>query len=230
MNLFEKIQAVRVDLQNSNLKMTGKNTYAKYDYFELSDFLKPLNELMLKHKMTAIPTFTKETATLIAINCEDVTERFEITSPFSNADLKGCHEVQIVGAVETYQRRYLYQALFDIAESDGLNATQGKPQEEKKQPQKSSEKPASRKESEKQNADLPFPEQAQATKTKSSEELKAERQAKLMEFGAKYYPECSPEMFTNVLKAIAKNSGKKFSEMTKEEFETVLSDIERRAY
>ena len=112
MNLFEKIQKVRVELQNSKIKMTGKNTYAGYEYFELSDFLPRLNELMNEYKMTAIPTFTNETASLTAINCEDVSEKFTITSPFSSASLKGCHEVQNIGAVETYQRRYLYQALF----------------------------------------------------------------------------------------------------------------------
>ena len=123
MNLFEKIQAIRVELREQNLKPTGKNEFAKYSYFELDDFLPQLNRLMKEHKMTAIASFTSETASLTTINIEAPEERFVVTSPFSSASLKGCHEVQCVGAVETYQRRYLYQALFDIGEKDSLDAT-----------------------------------------------------------------------------------------------------------
>lgn len=131
MNLFEKIQEIRVRLKDEDIKMTGRNPFAGYDYFELADFLAPVNRLMKEYKMTAIPSFTSENATLTAINLEDTQERWIITSPFGTAQLKGCHEVQNIGAVETYQRRYLYQALFDIAESDALNKTQGKPQDTK---------------------------------------------------------------------------------------------------
>ena len=52
MNIYEKIQAVRVDLENEQIKMTGHNEFARYDYFELDDFIKPLNALMHKYKMT----------------------------------------------------------------------------------------------------------------------------------------------------------------------------------
>lgn len=131
MNIYEKVQAVKTELAKKKLKMSGKNEFAKYDYFELDDFLSPLNELMQEYKMTAYPSFTAELATLTAVNCEAPEEKITVTSPMGTANLKGCHEVQNIGAVETYQRRYLYQALFDIAEHDSLNATQGKP--EKKQ-------------------------------------------------------------------------------------------------
>lgn len=134
MNIYEKVQAVKTELAKKKLKMSGKNEFAKYDYFELDDFLTPLNELMHEYKITAYPSFTSELATLTAINCEAPDEKIIVTSPMGTANLKGCHEVQNIGAVETYQRRYLYQALFDIAEHDSLNATQGKP--EKKQDSK----------------------------------------------------------------------------------------------
>lgn len=136
MNLFEKIQRVRVELASQDIKMTGYNKYADYAYFELDDFLTPVNALMDKYKMTAIPTFTADTAKLTVINSEKPEEQYTIESPMGTANLKGCHEVQNIGAVETYQRRYLYQALFDIKEKDELNATQGKPDTQKKAPPK----------------------------------------------------------------------------------------------
>jgi hypothetical protein len=47
------------------------------------------------------------------------------TSPMGSAQLKGCHEVQNIGAVETYQRRYLYVTALAIVEHDALDATTG---------------------------------------------------------------------------------------------------------
>lgn len=139
MNIFEKIQAVRVKLLHTKLKRSGKNKFANYEYMELDDFLLPLNELMFEFKITAIVSFTREKATLTVIDCEKPEDRYTIESPFGTADLKGCHEVQCIGAVETYQRRYLYQAMFDIAESDGLNKSQGDPS--KPAPKKTAEFP-----------------------------------------------------------------------------------------
>ena len=37
------------------------------------------------------------------------------------ANLKGCHPIQNLGAVETYQRRYLWTALMEIVEHDALD-------------------------------------------------------------------------------------------------------------
>ena len=39
MNIFEKIQTVRVQLSADNLKKGKKNEYAGYTYYELGDFL-----------------------------------------------------------------------------------------------------------------------------------------------------------------------------------------------
>lgn len=174
MNLFEKIQAVRSELRHTKIKMSGKNTFAKYDYFELDDFLPPLTELMLKYKMTAIPSFTNDMASLTAINSEKPDEQYTITSPLGSAELKGCHEVQCIGAVETYQRRYLYQAMFDISESDGLNRTQGE-----QMPQKPEKKPATtpKPTEPKDTPNVPFP----GVKDTAAEELKKKRMAEIKE-------------------------------------------------
>ena len=49
----------------------------------------------------------------------------------STAELKGCHAIQNLGAVETYVRRYLYFAAYEIVEAEALDRTQNKPDEEK---------------------------------------------------------------------------------------------------
>ena len=51
MNVFEKLQLCRVELQKSNLKKSGKNKFAGFEYFELGDFLPKVNELFNDHKL-----------------------------------------------------------------------------------------------------------------------------------------------------------------------------------
>lgn len=126
MNIFEKLQTMRVALQALNLKKSGENTYSKYNYYNLSDFLPQVNQLMVDNKVTSVITFDKEFAKLTLIDCEKPDARIEFTSPMASAQLKGVHEIQNLGAVETYQRRYLYMVAFEIVEADVLDAVQGK--------------------------------------------------------------------------------------------------------
>lgn len=126
MNIYEKLAQARVDLQNMGLSKSGFNKFAGYKYFELRDFLPAINELMVKYKMVGACSFGLELATLTIINAEEPEERIEFTCPMSTADLKGCHPVQDLGAVQTYTRRYLWTTAFEIVEGDALDSTQGK--------------------------------------------------------------------------------------------------------
>jgi hypothetical protein len=44
----------------------------------------------------------------------------------SSAALKGCHEVQNLGAVQTYLRRYLWVAALEIVEHDAIDSAPAK--------------------------------------------------------------------------------------------------------
>lgn len=126
MNIFEKIQTVRVDLAKNGLKKGKKNEYAGYAYYELGDFLPRIMTLCSEHKIFPVVSFTAETATLTVYDCEKPEAKVEITTPMSTAQLKACHPVQNLGAVQTYLRRYLYIAMFEIVESDKIEAATGK--------------------------------------------------------------------------------------------------------
>ena len=123
MNVYQKLQKCRVELQNMNLKKTGNNKFAGFTYFELSDFLPTINELCEKHGLFTRTSFTSELAMLEVINAEAPEEVILFTSPQAEATLKGCHAIQNVGAVETYQRRYLLMVAFEIVENDSLDPT-----------------------------------------------------------------------------------------------------------
>lgn len=122
MNVFEKLNEARIRFQNSNVKKSGKNSYAGYTYYELADILPAINKIAQELKFSCIVNFTPDLATLDFVDCEK-NEKITFTSPMSDASLKGCHPVQNLGAVETYIKRYLYQNCFEIVEADALDGT-----------------------------------------------------------------------------------------------------------
>lgn len=119
MNIYEKLCDARLALQNLNLKKSGNRN--GMSYYELSDFLPEINAICKEKGIATIVSFTQASAKLTMVNTEKPEERIEFESPFGSAELRGCHEVQNIGAVETYQRRYLYMVAFEIVESDVLD-------------------------------------------------------------------------------------------------------------
>lgn len=125
MSVHKKLMEARIRLAASKLEKTGENKFAGYKYFELGDFLPTAQAIFNELGLCGIVSFTKEMATL-TITCVETGGELQITSPMGSAALKGCHEVQNIGAVETYQRRYLWVSAFEIVEHDALDATTGK--------------------------------------------------------------------------------------------------------
>ena len=130
MNVYQKLNAARAKFHSIELKKSGHNKFAGYKYFELGDFIIPALEIFKEFGLTGIISFGKETADLRIVNNEKPEEVIVIESPMSSAALKGCHEVQNLGAVQTYLRRYLWVAALEIVEHDALDSS--KPVEEKK--------------------------------------------------------------------------------------------------
>jgi hypothetical protein len=131
MSIYRKLQEARIQLQRTKLSKSGKNKFAGYEYFELADFLPEIQEICLKVGLCGIVSFTPDTAYLTfhdidAVEPNVATSFTTFTSPMSSAQLKGCHEVQNLGAVQTYLRRYLWTMAFEICEHDSLDAVTGK--------------------------------------------------------------------------------------------------------
>lgn len=125
MSVLKKLNAARAKFHGLELKKTGHNKFAGYYYFELGDFLIPAMRVFNECGLCAVVSFDKEIAKMTITDLEDGSE-VVITSPMGSAALKGCHEVQNIGAVETYQRRYLWVTALEIVEHDALDATTGK--------------------------------------------------------------------------------------------------------
>ena len=122
MTIFEKLNEARLRFQNAGVKKTGNNKFAGYTYYELADILPEINKLANELKFCCVVNFTPDLATLDFCDLEG-DGRITFKSPMSSASLKGCYEVQNLGAVETYIKRYLYQNCFEIVENDVLDET-----------------------------------------------------------------------------------------------------------
>lgn len=123
MNVYEKLNEARIKLQSANIKKSGNNKFVGYTYYELADILPCINQIAKDLKFTCVISFGTDVAQLEFIDLEKPTEKICFLSPMSKAALRGCHEVQNLGAVETYIKRYLYQNCFEIVENDVLDST-----------------------------------------------------------------------------------------------------------
>jgi hypothetical protein len=131
MSVHKKLMQARIQLQGTKLSKSGKNKFAGYSYFELGDFLPTIQDIFHQIGLCGYISFGKDLATLTITDVDGGGEIL-ITSPMAEANLKGTHPIQNLGAVETYNRRYLWMAAMEIVEHDILDAS--KPLEEKQAP------------------------------------------------------------------------------------------------
>jgi hypothetical protein len=124
MKVYKKLVEARNKLQGMELSKSGHNKFAGYRYFELGDFLPAIQTIFKEVGLVDVISFTQDLATMVVYDTDDGSS-VTFTSPMGSAQLKGCHEVQNIGAVETYQRRYLYVTALAIVEHDALDATTG---------------------------------------------------------------------------------------------------------
>jgi len=122
MGVHKKLMEARIALQSAPLKKSGHNKFAGYQYFELGDFLPTINQIFYKVGLCGVVSFDKELATLCITDTDDGSQ-IVLTSPMAEANLKGCHPIQNLGAVETYTRRYLWVSAMEIVEHDALDSS-----------------------------------------------------------------------------------------------------------
>lgn len=141
-SLNESIINIRVKLQNAKLKKSGKNKFAGFDYFELADFLPKLNELMLEEKVNDKFYIKDDYATLEIHKGDEIAT---YTMPFvlfdtplvykrdksgnyvkdKNGDFiqgPSMQDIQYLGALNTYYKRYLYLNAFGITDGDVIDS------------------------------------------------------------------------------------------------------------
>jgi len=121
MSVHKKLMAARVKLQSTEMKKSGLNKFAGYSYFELGDFIPHIQTIFNEIGLCGVVSFDTTHATLCITDVDDGT-CIVITSPMAEANLKGAHPIQNLGAVESYQRRYLWMTALEIVEHDIIDS------------------------------------------------------------------------------------------------------------
>lgn len=149
-SIYARLADAREQFHNMELEKTGYNSYGKYNYFELGDFLIPAMKCLKDNGLVTLPIdFGTDFATMTLCEIESDVNIF-FRSPMSNAhyvyikddgattmtvdqgaSLRGCHPIQNTGAVQTYQRKYLWISLMEIVEHDALDSAEPIPEAQK---------------------------------------------------------------------------------------------------
>lgn len=133
--LNESIIAIRVALQKSSIKKSGHNSFSNFDYYELADFLPRLNELMYQEGVNDLFSIEDGYAQLILIKGEEgQTYKIPFTlfdTPLNwkynkvtqeNEQVKSMQDIQYLGALNTYYKRYLYLNAFGITDGEIIDS------------------------------------------------------------------------------------------------------------
>jgi hypothetical protein len=143
-NVYSKLNQARTELQRRELKKSGRNKFAGYNYFELGDFLPTVQEIFAQIGLCGVVSYGADEASLSIFDCANPIDVIRIFSPMSSAALKGAHDIQNLGAVQTYLRRYLWVTAMEIVEHDELDATLGAAKDSIKPTPAPEEKPKGR--------------------------------------------------------------------------------------
>lgn len=145
--IYHKLADARSDFHKLELKKSGRNAFAGFDYFELSDFVLQGMECMKANGLLPVISFPHRDGVSLAVMSiydMDSGEHIEIESPMSESSVSK-QPVQNLGACHTYLRRYLWYTAMEVIEHDALDAVVGndKPSAPKAQAKKKvSRKPA----------------------------------------------------------------------------------------
>jgi hypothetical protein len=129
LTLRQKLAVLRSHMAGLDLKKSGRNNHANFDYYELGDFLPDALKKMSELKMIGVTDFysSDKFVFLDILDCEDenaqpirfATEKAQVT-------IQGAQRMQNIGGEHTYHRRYLWMDALEISEPDTLDAISGK--------------------------------------------------------------------------------------------------------
>lgn len=124
MTVHSKLNKARIKFHSLPLKKSGHNTFAKYRYFELGDFLIPALQICDEVGISCTISFAADNATMRIVDIEDGSAII-LNTPVADAQTKGQLPIQALGSQHTYLRRYLWMLALEIVEHDAIDAVAG---------------------------------------------------------------------------------------------------------
>lgn len=125
MSVLKKLQKARFELTQIQLKKSGKNKFAGYEYFELGDFIPSVHKLFNEIGLCGAFSITDEKAEL-RIHDVDEEKFIAFSTPTVMADNPKGQAIQNLGSTHTYLRRYLWVMALELVESDEVDSSPNK--------------------------------------------------------------------------------------------------------
>lgn len=125
MNLYQKVAKIKGEMSSMKFSKTGRNSYTKFNYFQLDDFEPTLEKLCSQYGVVTYFMFALDAARMVVVDADDPNQKIEVDSPVDVSFGKTSSKMQDIGAMQTYARRYLFMSFFGITESDFLDEVAG---------------------------------------------------------------------------------------------------------
>lgn len=126
MNLYQKVAKIKGEMSSMKFSKTGRNSFTKFNYFQLDDFEPTLEKLCSQYGVVTYFQFALDAARMVVVDADSPADKIEVDSPVDVSFGKTSSKMQDIGAMQTYARRYLFMSFFGITESDFLDEVAGK--------------------------------------------------------------------------------------------------------
>ena len=121
MTVYKKLTEARLKLLSTEMKKSGKNKFAGYEYFELGDFIPHIHQIFNEVGLCGVFSFEGSNVTL-TIHDTEGTGSIAFVSPAVSASNPKGQAIQDLGSTHTYLRRYLWLMAMEITEHDSVDA------------------------------------------------------------------------------------------------------------
>ena len=126
LNVYGKLNEARKRFLESGVKKEGINRYAEFKYFRLDEIIPVKQEIFKDLGLCDVISFEPDMAVLRVFDVDNPDYYISFTSQLAPDESMIKNPIQKVGAIQTYVRRYLYMLMLDIIETDGIEETSGK--------------------------------------------------------------------------------------------------------
>ena len=126
-NLLRKIMQARKMFKDKGISKSGYNHFQKFSYYELKDIIPEAIEICIELDIATRFTYEYDHYALKISDLENK-EETEFCMPAQEIPKEGNmnNQLQNLGKVQTYIRRYLYMQFLDITENDVVDASNTK--------------------------------------------------------------------------------------------------------
>lgn len=126
-NLLSKIMQARKMFKDKGIKKSGFNHFQNFSYYELKDIIPEAIEICIELNIATQFTYEDHNYKLKVYDLDN-REVTEFCMPGKDYKNEGNinNQLQNLGKIQTYIRRYLYMQFLDITENDVVDASKPK--------------------------------------------------------------------------------------------------------